>query len=243
VPPALYQQIAEDLVQQLRGGALPAGSRLPTEMELMRQYAASRNTIRSALQQLQSIGLISRQRSRGTVVAAPPPAGAFTQSLSTLDDLVSLARTAQRDIRHSKEMVMPLGIARELGCPPGSRWLHIAMTRREARAAAPLTWTDAYVDPHYTGLRRLADKHPDKLLCDLIEASYGRRIATVEQTVSACIVESGLAEALGVDAGSAALRIRRQYRDPSRALVLVTLSVLPATRYSLATTLVRRAAP
>lgn len=235
----LYQQIAQDLVAKVRSGELPPGSLLPTEMQLMEAYGASRNTVRSALSQLQDMGMISRRRNRGTRVEAPPAAGAFTQSMSTLDDLVSLARTAQRKVASAGEIVLDVRRARELRCAPGSRWLHIAMTRHAGAATLPLGWTDAYVDPHYKELRRLASRHADALLADLIETHYGRRIATVEQTISGCVLEDPMAGRLQAAPGAPGLKILRQYRDAARAIVLTTCSIYPADRYSVQTTLVR----
>ena len=239
MPVPLYQRIAEDLLQKIRSGAFAVGSVLPAEMLLMEHYGASRNTIRGALKQLQDMGLVSRRRNRGTVVENPPAMGAFTQSLSTLEDLVSLARTATRTIESSTEQVLDIATARELGCAAGSRWLHIAMTRREGGAPTTLGWTDAFVDLHYAGIERLAAQHPDQLLCDLIESNYGRRIVSVDQKVYACAISGSLAQQLDVADPSAGLKVTRQYRDPGRALVLVTRSFYPGDRYVLATTLVR----
>ena len=69
----------------------------------------------------------------------------------------------------------------------------IAMIRRETGAQVPLCWTDAYVDPHYAAVRRLAAKFPEHLLCDLLETHCGRPIATVEQTVTACAIPPKIA--------------------------------------------------
>jgi len=102
-----------------------------------------------------------------------------------------------------------------------------------------VVWTDAYVDPHYKELRRLASRHPDALLADLIETHYGRRIAAVEQTISGCVLEERLAGKLEAASGAPGLKILRQYRDAARAVVLTTCSIYPADRYSVKTTLVR----
>lgn len=239
---ALYQQVSEDLLRKITSGKLPVGSLLPTEMELMQTYQTSRNTVRTALHQLQARGLISRRRNRGTMVEAlPGSGGSFTQSLASLDGLVTLASTAQREILGSADVVLDTPTARLLLCQPGSRWHHIFMVRREPGKAKPLGWTDAYVDPHYARVRALAEKHPDKLLTDLIEAGYGRRVESVEQTVYACAVSERLAQPLGVAKGVPALRVLRQYRDAARTLVVVTQSFYPEARYSLSTTWVRAA--
>ncbi|MEV4266388.1 GntR family transcriptional regulator [Kribbella sp. NPDC049584] len=64
----LYQRIASDLRDQIRTGALKAGDRLPTEVELREQYDVSRNTVRLALGVLQNEGMISSTQGKGTVV-------------------------------------------------------------------------------------------------------------------------------------------------------------------------------
>jgi len=242
VPIAQYQKISEDLLQKISSGALPVGSLLPTEMALMENYRTSRNTVRMALQQLQARGLISRRRNRGTMVEAlPGGAATFTQSLSSLDGLVTLASAAQRQILGSQDVVLDAATAKALQCQPGSRWHHMYLVRREAGKARPLGWTDAYVDPHYRQVRELAEQHPDKLFTDLIETMYGRRIETVEQTVSSCAVSEELSQPLGVAKGTPALRVLRHYRDAARHLVVVTRTLYPENRYSMTTTLVRSA--
>jgi DNA-binding GntR family transcriptional regulator len=237
---ARYQQISEDLLRKITSGKLPVGSLLPTEMELMEIYRTSRNTVRAGLHQLQTRGLISRRRNRGTMVEAlPGSGGSFTQSLASLDSLVTLASTAQREILGSNDVLLDTPTAKLLQCQPGSRWTHLFMVRREPGKAKPLGWTDAYVDPNYAGVRKLAERHPDKLLTDLIESGYGRRVESVEQTVYACAVNERLAQPLGIAKGVPALRVLRQYRDAVRALVVVTQSFYPETRYSLSTTWIR----
>lgn len=242
MPVALYQRISEDLLRKISSGALPVGTLLPTEMALMASYRASRNTVRMALQQLQARGLISRRRNRGTMVEALPGGTAtFTQSLTSLEGLVTLASAAQRQILASQDVVLDAAMAKSLQCQPGSRWHHMALVRREPGKPRPLGWTDAYVDPHYREVRELAEQHPDKLLTDLIETLYGRRIETVEQTVSSCAVSQEMSQPLGVAKGTPALRVLRHYRDAARHLVVVTRSLYPENRYSMTTTLVRSA--
>ena len=56
-------------------GALPPGMQLPTEIELMAEFRAGRNTIRKAMQALQAEGKIVRQVGSGTFVAEPRSGG------------------------------------------------------------------------------------------------------------------------------------------------------------------------
>ncbi len=54
----LYQEVAERIEQMIRDGALPEGGSLPSERELMEQFAVGRPAIREALLSLQQKGLV-----------------------------------------------------------------------------------------------------------------------------------------------------------------------------------------
>ena len=64
----MYRQIAEDLRAQDRIGELRPGGQLPTEIELMEQYNASRNTVRDAIKLLTTRGLVETRPGQGTFV-------------------------------------------------------------------------------------------------------------------------------------------------------------------------------
>lgn len=65
----LYGQILEQIV----GGALKEGDRLPSENEICRMFAVSRAVVREALSRLQADGLVSAQHGVGSFVARRPP--------------------------------------------------------------------------------------------------------------------------------------------------------------------------
>jgi GntR family transcriptional regulator len=80
VAQAKYQQIADRLREQITRGALAPDDRLPSEPDLVRQYDASRNTVRLALALLTNQGLVVTRQGLGTFVQAPPKP--FTALLS-----------------------------------------------------------------------------------------------------------------------------------------------------------------
>lgn len=63
-----YQNIIDQLRKQITDGIYPAGSALPTEMELCKLFQASRQTIRFALSNLSDEGLIDRRQGSGSYV-------------------------------------------------------------------------------------------------------------------------------------------------------------------------------
>ncbi len=70
---ALYVQIFAHFRERILDGSLPPGARLPTELELAKQYAISRGTVRQAMGALVSEGLLDRVQGRGTFVRQTPP--------------------------------------------------------------------------------------------------------------------------------------------------------------------------
>lgn len=70
-PIPLYYQLQEILRDKIENGVWKSGDRLPTEIELCKEYDVSRITVRNALQQLRMEGIINRAPGRGTTVAQP----------------------------------------------------------------------------------------------------------------------------------------------------------------------------
>jgi len=68
----LHQRIRDDIVARIMSGEWSPGHRIPSEHEMMAQYACSRMTVNKVLSTLAANGLITRRRRAGSVVAKPP---------------------------------------------------------------------------------------------------------------------------------------------------------------------------
>ncbi|KUO70595.1 MAG: GntR family transcriptional regulator [Desulfosporosinus sp. BRH_c37] len=64
-----YIQLKEQIRRRITQGGWTAGSKLPTERELAESLALSRNTVSQAYKELESEGILSSTRGRGTFVA------------------------------------------------------------------------------------------------------------------------------------------------------------------------------
>jgi 2-aminoadipate transaminase len=82
----LYRQIANQIREYIRTGALPIGSRLPTIRDLAHEYGLTRLTVQSAYAELQSEGLVEAGVGRGTFVAdhLPIPTSLHTPPIPAL---------------------------------------------------------------------------------------------------------------------------------------------------------------
>ncbi|MCO6010559.1 GntR family transcriptional regulator [Actinoallomurus purpureus] len=63
-----YRRIAAELIAAIETGDYPPGSQLPGEAQLAEQFQASRNTIRSALGELDGRGLVEVVHGKGRIV-------------------------------------------------------------------------------------------------------------------------------------------------------------------------------
>ncbi len=66
-PVPLYQQLAERLRRQIADGDYRIGDRLPSEDALGEEFGVSRVTVRAALDQLSTAGLLQRLRGKRDV--------------------------------------------------------------------------------------------------------------------------------------------------------------------------------
>ena len=73
-----YMALARRLAEGIRQGKYPVNSLLPTEAELTSKYGISRFTVREAIRQLQSQGLVIRRQGVGTRVLTEQPVNHLT---------------------------------------------------------------------------------------------------------------------------------------------------------------------
>jgi GntR family transcriptional regulator len=228
-----YAQVARDLAEGIATGRYPIGSLLPTEFELCDRYRVSRHTMRAAIRELQELGLVSRRKKVGTRVEAASPSSGYRQSLASIEDLIQFGAAHRRVVREIEDIVADRALAKELGCPPGTRWLRISSLRMKGEGdAAPIGWTDVYVNAAYSGLREIVRDSPAVLISTLIESHYGRRIAEIRQDIQATLVAAKLAAELGMEAGSPVLRIIRHYVDAAGHAFEISITIHPADRFT-----------
>ncbi|MFB6805440.1 GntR family transcriptional regulator [Streptomyces sp. NPDC056387] len=131
-----YQQIADDIRQQVLDGALQAGDRLPTEVDLMAEYRVSRIVIRNAVEVLQNEGLVTKRQGAGTFVREQtPPRKRISGDLYGKRPTASpMKRVAEAEGRRSeweyqtRRTTATKAIAERLAIQPGDEVVRTAYT-------------------------------------------------------------------------------------------------------------------
>lgn len=87
----LFEQIRVALIEAVRDGSLPAGTRLPTVRELAGQLGLAVNTVARAYRELETGGIVETRGRFGTFVASADPAEA---AMTTAADAFAAAARA-----------------------------------------------------------------------------------------------------------------------------------------------------
>lgn len=90
-----YKEIATAIRARIAGGEFPPGSVVPSEAALCSQYKVSRNTVRRALEELASDGLIVAQPGRGRVVVGDGEQNAIPQYRTMAAELRTLIESGE----------------------------------------------------------------------------------------------------------------------------------------------------
>lgn len=72
----LFEQVRVRMIDAVRAGALPAGTRLPTVRELAGQLGLAVNTVARAYRELEAGGIVETRGRFGTFVASTDPVDA-----------------------------------------------------------------------------------------------------------------------------------------------------------------------
>lgn len=92
-PRTLALQLVDTLAENIRGGQIGPGQRLPTESALMAEHGVSRTVVREALSQLQASGLVETRHGIGTFVLDGAESAAFRigpRQMATLQDVIAV---------------------------------------------------------------------------------------------------------------------------------------------------------
>jgi len=137
-PGPLYDRVKRHVISMIESGKWVPNTRLPSELELVKQFRVSRMTIHRALRELTGFGLLVRIPGVGTFVSDKTP-----KSISL--ELRNIAAEIEaHGGRHAAEVVTLEAseahgeVARELEVKEGTRIYHSVIAHRENGVAVQL---------------------------------------------------------------------------------------------------------
>jgi GntR family transcriptional regulator len=230
LPLPKYHSVYLVLKERLRDGLYDA--RVPGEMELMEEFGVSRATMRKALENLSTEGLIERAAGRGTRrVHAPDdavPAKAGTSRLTgLLDNIVAASLDTTVKVLEHDNVEASGPVALTLQVPPRAQVLRAVRVR--STCAGPVSHITTWV-PHALA-RGLGRKQLGKKAILVLLEESGVDIGRATQSISAKQADAGVAAALNVPLGSALLSVNRVVFDNEERPVLWLQGLYRPDRY------------
>jgi len=202
----LHAQVEESLLRSLASGALPPGTRLPSEDSLIESYAVSRTTIRTAIQNLTARGLIEIRRGKGTFVTEPAITQELTELTGFVEDMEKLGRRPSAQVLDRRMVAASETVARQLGLQRG---VAVARIQRVRLAdGVPLSFDETYL-PAELGEKIMADDLENQPIFALLEQKYSTPLLEAEYRLAAVASHGTVARALGISAGSPIFLIER----------------------------------
>ncbi|WP_394824263.1 GntR family transcriptional regulator [Pendulispora albinea] len=233
-PIPLYFQVARQIEQAIERGDLVPGSRLENEIELADRLGLSRPTMRQAIQELVSKGLLVRRRGIGTQVVHGQ-VKRRVELTSLHDDLTRGNQHPTTQVLAHEALIAPDEIAVPLGLEPGSTVVRLERLRfaQDEPLAILRNWLPADIATFGT------EELEERGLYGLLRSS-GVHIRIATQRIGARTATPEEAKLLRIKRGAAVLTMERTAYGESGHAVEFGSHIYRSDNYSFEVTLVER---
>jgi GntR family transcriptional regulator len=216
---------------EIEAGRYQVGQKIPTEAELQQRFDVSRHTVREALRELKSRGLLSARAGVGTVVRARTPPTSFMHGAGTLEEVIQFGEATRMKVLESGAVVMDAALAQQVGARVGQELCRVSLLRHRPREALPAGWLQVYLRPEHAEVVGRIETAGEPVL-RLVERHYGVHVAEVVQQIVAAALGRTQARILRSVPGKPALHVTRQYFDAQDRLLMATVALYPSDRFS-----------
>ncbi len=205
-----HVQVRETLEARLASGFYPVDSLLPTELELAREFDASRFTIREALRHLQAQGYVERRQRVGTRVVSNRAQVRYALTVASLEELFQIESDARFEIFAETTLTLDAELARLVGGEEGEAWVRVEGIRYAMPDDLPLGGVDAWLPEPLAGRLPMLRLSREPWFTVLERDGAGAIERTVQE-ISAAPLPARVARRLGRPPESCALRLLRRY--------------------------------
>ncbi|MFE3326481.1 GntR family transcriptional regulator [Streptomyces sp. NPDC059176] len=191
----LWYQVSQSLRASILGRRPQDPLRLPTEEQLAEHYGVSVLTMRQALKELETEGLISRHRRRGTFIEPGARRSAPRRLLGSIDAIVAQQSGERTTVLARTAGAVPGDLAEYF--PDTDEVVTYRRLRRDGDSGEPTNWAENAVRPDVAAGLDVADleRWP---MTKVLRDAVGVRISRITDTVEARLADPETAELLQV---------------------------------------------
>lgn len=233
-PVPLYFQVARQIEAAIARGDLRPGQRLDNEIDLSERYGLSRPTMRKAIEELVSQGLLVRKRGVGTQVVQSQVQRPVELS-SLYDDLAKNGQRPTTKVLACATVPADEVVATALGIPEGIPV--VSIERLRFARGEPLALLANWVPTDLGDMTsELLTEHG---LYDLLRR-YNVNLRIANQRIGATTADTAQARLLGVRRGAPLVTMERKSYDDTGRAVELGRHVYRADGYAFEITVVNR---
>lgn len=215
-----YQAIAEDLRRRVEAREFGAGQLLPSESDLSAHYDASRVTVRRALEELRTAGLVDSRQGFGWFIAADP----VRQTLGRLGTIeAQLSASGITPERRILEFGFVKATARVRAVLDAETVLRVR--RLNLADGQPFAVVTVWAPEALGAVLSRADVERSSFY-ELVPVALGGAV----QTIGAAAASNAMSALLEVPAGSPVLRCERVTSGVDGVPVLLSEHIFPGLR-------------
>lgn len=230
----LYSQVCDQILDQIRCGALKVGDKFPPEEDYAAQLGVSRSTLRLAFSDLEASGVLRRRKRAGTVIISDAPQQRFNMATSGINELLSLGRDTQFTITatctvRTGDIPQLEGYHSET-----DHWLEVQGERRLDGAPKPFSANRVYVPARYAGIEPVL-KNTETSVFRAIEDSFYVSVGRVSQAMNAVACPAKEAAIIGLNVGAPVLQIEAQLYARDGELMEISVATFDPQRFQVRT--------
>ncbi len=206
----LYVQIQEYIAELILSGKLPPETKIQSEREFSEELGVSRMTVRKALTELVSEGLLERRHGSGTYVAKPRVTYESHELVNNLQAMRSRNLFTASQLLEFGEVVASRRLGEQLKVEIGHPLYRVVVLRLANRV--PVILERFFIPCSRCPNLEEWDLEKNSLI-DLLVNIYGLRQARISQTFEAVAAEETIAEQLRVQEGFPLLMLTQTLHD------------------------------
>ncbi|NRA19713.1 MAG: UTRA domain-containing protein [Oceanospirillaceae bacterium] len=204
-----YIRLRDTLAEQIAAGAMAAHDKLPSERELKESYDINRVTVRQALMQLESEGLVYRLIRRGWYVSPPRLNYDPTNAIGFMQNVSAQGRVPSTVILSKSEIVATQWAREKLQLGAGEK--QYLLRRRRLIDGHSVLVEHIHINAKLCS--GLLDLTLEGSLTEVFKEQFDLKIARVEITMYPAPLPEAQADELQVIAGTPGLLLMRSSYD------------------------------
>ncbi len=207
-----YARLGREIAEEIDGGGFPVGSLLPTEAQLCQRYGVSRHTVRAALKELQSVGLVTSHQGVGTRVVAVQPPTVFQATWRSMSEICDGNNTISYRCVGSRVCMADAELARRLGCTSGRAFacVRFVASRTGDKQGEPVGIVDVFIDSAFMEIAGQKFVSEAELMAGL-ETFSGQKICRIDLSFKIEAITEEKAQCLGRSEGEVLTSVRKSY--------------------------------